>query len=57
MAFELVVREAFDGFARGDRISDPEQIAAVLASEHEARVIRIAKEISAPRAADKVEGA
>jgi hypothetical protein len=55
MDHELVVREPFDGLARGDRISDPEQIAAVLASEHEARVIRIAKEISAPRAAEKSE--
>lgn len=45
----LIVTEPFANHARGDRITDPEQIAAILASDHEAFVRRTG---SAPAAKD-----
>jgi hypothetical protein len=41
MQFHLVVVRAFGAYARGDLITDPETIAAVLGSESANNVVRI----------------
>ncbi len=41
MEIHLVVIAAFEGYARGDRITDPAEVNYVLAGEHAADVVRI----------------
>lgn len=36
----LVVKQAFDGYARGDRITDPATIAKILESDNKHHVIK-----------------
>jgi hypothetical protein len=42
MQFELMVVRAFGAYAKGDVVSDAEAIAAILAGENAAHVVRIA---------------
>ena len=42
MDFHLVVLKPFDGFARGDIISETARINEVLKGEHAASVVRVA---------------
>lgn len=42
METHLVVVRAFDGFARGDIISDASTISAILNGEHASFVVRVA---------------
>jgi hypothetical protein len=37
----LVVTQAFDAHARGDAITDEQEIAAVMASDHSAHVVTV----------------
>ena len=37
----LIVRNAFGGHARGDRITDPVAVAIILAGENEGHVVRV----------------
>ncbi|WP_042298958.1 hypothetical protein [Paraburkholderia kururiensis] len=37
----LVVKHAFGDYEVGDLIADPDYVAKVLASEHEARVVKV----------------
>lgn len=39
--YHLVVKNPFAGRAKGEVITDPETIAAIIASEHEGHVIKI----------------
>ena len=41
MTVHLVVVRPFAGLARGDAITDPSRVAAILASEHAADVVRV----------------
>lgn len=45
--FHLIVVEPFEGFAKGDRVSDPAVVAKILQSDNADSVIRVAAE-SAP---------
>lgn len=45
MAFVLVVREAFEEYKRGDRITDTDSIKAILASENAEHVIKSNQEV------------
>ncbi|MDW3683106.1 hypothetical protein RA280_15375 [Cupriavidus sp. CV2] len=49
MNFHLTVIEPFGGYAKGDEITDPAEVARVLASENEHHVIKRA----APATSDK----
>ena len=42
LLYHLVVQNPFEGYARGDQITDPETVKKVLESEHEGHVIKIA---------------
>jgi len=42
MEMHLVVVKPFDGLARGDIITDPTRISAILSSEHARFVVRVA---------------
>ena len=44
-AVELEVRSPFDGREVGARITDPEEVAAILADHREAFVVRIASAV------------
>ena len=46
MAAVLVVTNPFQGYGIGERITDPKQIEAILASEHAHHVVQSAHEIS-----------
>lgn len=39
-AFELVVTNPFDGFEKGQIISDPEKVAEILESENQGNVVK-----------------
>jgi hypothetical protein len=41
MALHLVVRQPFGDRKRGDKITDPAEVAAVLESENEPHVVRV----------------
>lgn len=41
MTNKLVVLKPFSGFKRGDMITDPAEIANILASEHALSVVRV----------------
>ena len=41
MNIHLVVVQAFGSHAKGDRITDPSEIATVLASDHSGNVVRL----------------
>lgn len=53
--YDLIVTQAFGAYARGARITDDAEIASVLDSENEARVVRVAKEKSSPPALPPTE--
>lgn len=51
MDFHLTVREPFGNYAKGDEITDPAEVARVLASENEPHVLkRAAPPSKAPKA-------
>lgn len=41
MEFHLIVREPFGGYAKGEKITDPEKITEILSGENEHHVIKI----------------
>lgn len=41
MALALVVREPFDNHKKGDKISDPETVASILASDNVHHVLKV----------------
>lgn len=45
MALVLVVREAFEDYKRGDRITHPDSIKVILASENAEHVIKSNQEV------------
>lgn len=48
MEFHLTVREPFGAYAKGDEITDPAEVARVLASENEGHVLKRAAPDSKP---------
>lgn len=48
MDWHLSVRKHFDGHEPGDLITDPAEIAAILAGEHEHDVVRVTPATDAP---------
>lgn len=42
MAIHLIVREAFAGYTKGDRIDDADTVESIISGENAANVIRIA---------------
>jgi hypothetical protein len=48
---QLIVTQAFEAYARGDAITDPAEIAAVLASDHAGHVVPTAPAPAVPAAA------
>jgi hypothetical protein len=53
MKHHLVVIEAFAGHAKGARIEDPSEVAAILASEHAGHVNKIAAPAAPAKKSDK----
>lgn len=49
MELSLIVVRPFDGLARGEVVSDPEKIAAILASENALHVVRVAAQSPAAK--------
>lgn len=41
MAIKLIVIESFDGYAKGDEISDPATVAAILEGDSQAHVLSV----------------
>jgi len=45
MELHLVVVKPFNGLARGDMVTDPTRISAILSSEHARFVVRVAAQM------------
>ena len=41
MNVHLIVVQAFGQYAKGERVSDPAEIASILAGEHAAKIVRV----------------
>lgn len=44
MQFHLIVTSPFAGYAKGDRITDADEVEAILASENAGNVVRVPAE-------------